>query len=404
MPNKTFVFILVFLLAAAVGAAPLAQTVDVVVTSNVNLREGPGTEFSIITTLQQGEIVRVDGRSEATALWVHIVTGDGLAGWTFSQHLAAPMDVLAALPVMTGNPGGAPPPAPAQPAPADSAAQPALPAPEAGAPAQAAPAQPAAPPTSGIVSGVSGNARAIYERGQALGNNPNVFSKVGDSITATAWFLEPIGWGRYNLADHTYLQPVIDYFMAGTSRTGNSFANASLAATAGWTSAHVLDPAAAIPGACQPTESPLVCEYRVSRPAVALIMLGTNDLSYIPLETYRANLSAIVQTSIDMGVIPVISTIPTRAGFEQTVPLFNQVVLETARYYDVPVWDYEIAIRGLPNQGLGDGIHPSTPPGTHEYDFPAAVDFSPFNMQFGFTVRNLTALQALDAVWRGAMY
>jgi len=43
-----------------------------------------------------------------------------------------------------------------------------------------------------------------------------------------------------------------------------------------------------------------------------------------------------------------------------------------------------------------DGVHPSAAPNS--------ADFTPENLQYGMTVRNLTALQALDAVWRGAMY
>jgi hypothetical protein len=31
---------------------------------------------------------------------------------------------------------------------------------------------------------------------------------------------------------------------------------------------------------------------------------------------------------------------------------------------------------------------------------PASADFTPANLQFGMTMRNLTFLQALDAAWR----
>jgi hypothetical protein len=50
----------------------------------------------------------------------------------------------------------------------------------------------------------------------------------------------------------------------------------------------------------------------------------------------------------------------------------------------------------LPNRGLSsDGVHPSVGP--------ASADFTPANLQYGMTARNLTTLQALDAVWRWAM-
>jgi hypothetical protein len=51
----------------------------------------------------------------------------------------------------------------------------------------------------------------------------------------------------------------------------------------------------------------------------------------------------------------------------------------------------------LPNEGLGpDGIHPSAAPDS--------ADFTADSLQFGYTVRNLTALQALDALWRLELY
>jgi hypothetical protein len=55
----------------------------------------------------------------------------------------------------------------------------------------------------------------------------------------------------------------------------------------------------------------------------------------------------------------------------------------------------------LPNNGLSDdGIHPSWPPG----EYSDAARFTGNNLQYGYTVRNFTALQALDAVWRQIMY
>jgi hypothetical protein len=41
-----------------------------------------------------------------------------------------------------------------------------------------------------------------------------------------------------------------------------------------------------------------------------------------------------------------------------------------------------------------DGVHPSPAPAGHN------ADFQPQYLGYGYTIRNLTALQALDAVWR----
>jgi lysophospholipase L1-like esterase len=143
-----------------------------------------------------------------------------------------------------------------------------------------------------------------------------------------------------------------------------------------------------------------VCEYRITKPSIAFIMIGTNDAGELPLNTFRANLTSIVETTVQMGIIPVLSTIPPRHGMESTVSNFNGAIVVVAHTYDVPLWDYWSAMNTLPNNGLSDdGVHPSWPPG----DVSAASDFTSANLAYGYTIRNLMALQVLDAVWRQAM-
>lgn len=255
-----------------------------------------------------------------------------------------------------------------------------------------------APPANNIISGITSTSREIFIKGQSQGNRANVFSKVGDSITVGSFMLYPIGNGTYELGEYSNLQPVINYFSSVNAREGNSFNNNSLSADNGWTTRSVLEPSLANPAYCQPTETPLECEYRVVRPSVALIMLGTNDLAVVPLAEYRQRMEQIVTISIDMGVIPVLSTIPNRLGFDVTP--FNNVVKETARKYDVPLWDYHFALQDAPNTGLGDdGVHPSFP----SWDLAESATFTEEFMGYGYNIRNLTALQALDAVWRSVL-
>ena len=54
----------------------------------------------------------------------------------------------------------------------------------------------------------------------------------------------------------------------------------------------------------------------------------------------------------------------------------------------------------LPNNGLeADGVHPSYPPDTIG-QWEAAANFVGENLQYGYNMRNLSALQVLDALWR----
>jgi len=254
----------------------------------------------------------------------------------------------------------------------------------------------------GVVPVVGGAARDIYLRGLELGNNSGVFSKVGDSITASPLFLNPVGSGGVQLYDYAYLQDVITFFSQVPARDHFSFANSSLAARGGWTTFDVLNPERATAGVCRPGETPLACEYRTIRPSIALIMFGTNDATWVNSVDFRRNMQQIVEISIGAGVIPVLSTIPDQlAGIGMNrVGEFNDIIIEVASLYGVPLWNYWLALQDLPNRGLGsDNIHPSYDPYTQE-----TAIFSADGLRYGYNMRNLTALMVLDAVWRGAMY
>lgn len=249
------------------------------------------------------------------------------------------------------------------------------------------------------ISGIGPNTRRLFQLAQAMGNRMDVFSKVGDSITASPAFLTPFGAGQYNLRDLTYLQPVIDYYRATPAREKDSFQNPSLAAQVGWSSLKLISPGNGDPSICAPDETPLDCEYRVVRPGVALIMIGTNDAPTVPPAAYAAQLRRIVQVTLENGVVPILSTIPPmpQGQRDYTVLEFNAIIKQLAREYDLPLVDYHAALEALPNRGMSDdGIHPSQLPGS----FTLSADFTPQSLTYGMTVRNLTALQALDAVWR----
>ena len=216
------------------------------------------------------------------------------------------------------------------------------------------------------VSGVTAKARQVFVQGQSMGNRPYVFSRVGDSITASPYFLTPFGGSSFDLgAYQNELIDVLNYFKG-------SFTRASLAAGNGWGADRILQPGYSHPDVCG-ADSPL-----------------------------EANLRQIVQISIDLGVVPVLSTIPPKqnsAWNAERANQWNAIIRMVAQQYEVPLMDYWAALQGLPNQGISeDGIHPSYPPDG------ATGKFTADHLQFGYTMRNLVALQALNAVWRGVIY
>ena len=345
-------------------SAPAAQVC--LTCGNLRLRANPGTAGSIVTLLPANTPLSVIGRT-ADSAWVQVVLDDGTNGWVAAQYLTLTIDLSVVS--VTGT-------------------------------VQDAPTAVAA--GYAVVSGVSSNARRIFLDGLARGNLAHVFTRVGDSISAAPQFLTQIGSGTYQLGEYGYLGTAISFFSGPNGRGANPFAASSMAARNGWSTESVLNPANADSGICRAGETPLACEYRVTRPAVALIMFGTNDSGGMPTATFQANLQAIVQTSINMGVIPVLSTIPPKRYNPATdgrIAEFNQVIIATARAYDVPLWDYYAAMIALPDGGLAiDGVHPSTPPSG------VTTIFDAVNLRYGYTVRNLTALQVLYTLWQQILY
>jgi len=234
-----------------------------------------------------------------------------------------------------------------------------------------------------------GRARDIYELGRARGADPHVISKIGDCLTDNANFLTPIGRGEYSLGYYTYLRPVIQQFALSLSYD-------SLAAYDGLVTTAVLDSTFADPMACLPGESPLQCEYRVRNPSVAIIMFGAQDLLFTSAEDFDTSLRRIVHETVQAGIIPILSTFPPHSNLPDLSQQFNEIVVRVALEYDVPLINLWLALEPIPYHALKDGRHLSDPLTT-------AGDFSPANLQRGFPLRNLLTLQALDAVWRGAM-
>jgi hypothetical protein len=334
----------------------------------LRLRRLPNQNSTVLLNLNALTPLQLQGRSFDSS-WVLVKIPEGFTGWVWAAYLDVYVD-LATIPVID-NPS---------PAPFFEVTPP--------------------PNAPSVAGGVTGGARNIYLRGQQLGNRRNVFTSVGDSITNTPYFLHHFTFG-YNLRDYGYLLPALQFFGSEIARDTNSFDNYSRAAREYWTTFEILNPEYRDPAICLADETPIACEFRIVRPALAFIMIGTNDLGRgTSADTYEQNMRRIVEISITMGVIPVLSTIPPRFNSPEGTQIYNRIIRRLAGEYNVPLWDYWEALQSLPNQGISeDGVHPSIPPGA-----PATtVDFTPENLQYGTTLRNLMALQMLDTLWKNVM-
>lgn len=237
-----------------------------------------------------------------------------------------------------------------------------------------------------VIPVVSEAMKEVYQRGIELGRNPNVFSKVGDCQTSTGFYLVDFDYlNQYSLGEYIYLQDTIDYFEG-------SFARDSLAMRDGYNVAAILTPLRADPENCEPNETPIACEFRVNNPSIALISLETN-FNGRPADDYGKYMRQIVEYSLEQGVVPILATKGDNLEGDHSI---NAEIAEIAVEYDIPLWNFWAALQPLPNQGhsteLNDGFHLS---------FSRNFFDKEKNMLSGWPWRNLTALQALDAVRKG---
>lgn len=253
----------------------------------------------------------------------------------------------------------------------------------------------------------------IHLKGLGLGNYENTFAKVGDSISSSESFLMDIGCGSENLADYQSLKTTIDYFRSrqfhpmygsGWCRVSNSFNINSPSAQSGWSANYALDPnwlyAPYKRNCMYPYDIPITCTFKIMRPSIVFIMFGTNDITHAHTSDFRFVLHELIKTSIGNGIIPVLSTIPPRTDNSiagRKVPMFNAIIIEVAKYYRIPLWNYWLALQSPTMIHFGmheDNLHPNTYRGNQ------SADFSRAGLRYGYNQRNLQALQILDSIRR----
>lgn len=225
---------------------------------------------------------------------------------------------------------------------------------------------------------------AIAARGP--GQDDRVFAKIGDSITESSYFLRCFDGGTIDLDGRDALTPTLDHFRAGDAAGVSPYLRDSVADRSGWSAR----------GPLSGEPSYLDQELAAIAPRYASLMFGTNDVGYRSHDLFGSDLWTIVDTLLDRGVIPVMSTIPPRdddPAADARVPLFNLVIRALAQGRGVPLVDYHRELAALPGHGLiKDGVHPSQRDG--------GCVFTVEGLQGGMNLRNLLVAEGLDRARR----
>jgi len=197
---------------------------------------------------------------------------------------------------------------------------------------------------------ISARARQIYRQAIAAGRDANLFTVAGDCNSEPPVYLGRFAAGGFDLAANGFaaLQPVARKF-------ARSFSRASLAVDGGHNSASVLDPLFADSRQCEANESPLACELRRSNASIVFVGLGTGD-TFI-WQDFEANYRRIIDTALAANVLPVLVTKAddleaTQGGAPSGT--INAIIRRLGAEYQLPVMDFGLAARRLPDQGLAE--------------------------------------------------
>jgi hypothetical protein len=208
-------------------------------------------------------------------------------------------------------------------------------------------------------------------------------------------FLAPLATGPYELGNFGNLQSLIDSYAATAVRadpTINSFNVDSVAAGSGY-AVDTLSQAAPAGSECDAVGGGtlLACEFALTKPTIALISFSASNVTFMDSSQFRSELQSLVTQVQTSGVIPVLATIPAGSGVSlDQLADYNQAIVEIATQSNIPLWNLA---RALQERGISD-------PNSVAAEGP--VNFTDPALSFGVNLRNLTALQALQAVRQAA--
>jgi hypothetical protein len=227
-----------------------------------------------------------------------------------------------------------------------------------------------------VIPVVTQNVREIYAQGLSLGNDPQAFSILGDCQSTPDTFL-----GLYVVNAREYaalspdLQETVDYFSSSFNRESPTAKSGTTSGALLWAEWHEGK------FGCEANESPLDCELRLHKPSFVLITVGTHWEARN--EMYMRK---IIERLLAQGVVPILSTKADNREGDHGINLETAMLADE---YNLPLWNFWPVTDDLPNRGL------YTKKGDEHLGDIYLTDEA-------LARHRLSALEALDAVWRAA--
>ena len=225
-----------------------------------------------------------------------------------------------------------------------------------------------------IPSIIDPSLRKVHERGLSLGNDPHAFSIFGDCQTRPADFFGVFETDAALVQSlPSSLRETVAYFNGSFNRESSTSQDGTTPGALLWTQWHRGE------YDCTFTETPVECELRTHRPSFVIIQVGTHFESR-NTEYLRKTINQL----LDAGVIPILAT---KADNREKDERINRDMALLASEYDLPLWNFWVAVSHLPNRGL------YTRP-----DRPLQGDI--YLTDEAALIHRMTGLEALNAIWR----
>lgn len=220
------------------------------------------------------------------------------------------------------------------------------------------------------------NLRAIYQKGLALGNDPNAFSIFGDCQAEPQEFL-----GVYD-TDLVLVESLSPELQETVANFAGSFERESPTAQDGTTPGALLwDQWHRGEYGCQFGETPVDCELRIHRPSFVIIQIGSHFES-----RNTEYLRRVINQLLEQGVIPILAT---KADNREKDNRINRDMALLSAEFNLPLWNFWASLSDLPNRGLFT-----------RKDRPLQGDI--YLTDEAKIIHRETGLEALNIVWRMA--
>jgi hypothetical protein len=225
-----------------------------------------------------------------------------------------------------------------------------------------------------IPESVDPSLQRVYERGLALGNDPQAFSILGDCQTRPDEF-----FGVFETDLEVFeslapeLQETINHFKGSFTRESSTSQDGTTPGSLLWIQWHRGE------YGCTFAETPVECELRTHRPSFVIIQIGTHFES-----RNTEYLRRVILQLMDAGVVPILAT---KADNREKDERINRDMALLAVEYDLPLWNFWAAVSDLPNRGLY----------TRD-DRPLQGDI--YLTEEAAVIHRMTGLEALNVVWR----